>query len=162
MSIYDKPYMFNIVMNSQQASAFSSANTNDKTYLFNWTNIPQRRYKITMYWAGKNNADFVSDDSPQVFITFGDVPCTYLEGAIDGSFVSYYAGTFRPDTHAADQVSFVADGMNHNSELYLNSVPTYNQIRIQVFRSDFITPFTTLAGSNLADYVCVLQFKEIK
>lgn len=161
MAIYEKPYMFNIVLNSQQASSFSTG-TNDEVYLFNWTNIPQKRYKMTMYWKGKNNGDYVANDCPQVFITIGDVPCTYQAGAIDGSNVSFYAGSLRESTHAAGQVYFVADGINHNAEIYFNNIPRSNQIRVQVFRDDFTTPFTTLAGSNLADYVCVLQFREIK
>ena len=162
MAIYEKPYMFNIVLNSQQSSAFSSGNTNDVTYLFNWTNIPQKRYKMTMYWKGKNNGDYVANDCPQVFITLGDVPTTYQPGAIDGSNVSFFVGSLRPDTHAANQICFISDGMNHNPEVFFNNVPRSDQIRVQVFRDDFVTPFTTIAGSNLADYVAVLQFKEIK
>lgn len=160
MSAYDKPYLFNIVLNSQYSLFLSG--TNDETYLFNWTNIKPGRYKITMYWRGKNNADFVASDSPQVFITFGTVPSVYQANGIDGSFVSFYAGTLRAETHAAGQVYFVSDGTNHNPEIYIESKPLSNQIRVQVFRDDFITPFTTLAGSNLADYICVLSFKEIK
>lgn len=161
MANYDKPYMFNIVLNSQQSSAFSTG-TNDEVYLFNWTNIKPARYRVAMYWKGKNNGDFVYNDSPQVFITLGTVPNVYQAGATDGSFVSFYAGSLRPDTHAAGQVGFVADGANHNAEFYYDAKPLSTQIRVQVFRDDFVTPFTTIAGSNLADYVCVLYFKEIR
>lgn len=162
MANYDKPYLFNIVLNSQQSSVFSSGNPNDVTYLFNWTNIKPGRYKVAMYWRGKNNADFVASDSPQVFISIGSVPNVYQATGVDASVVSFYAGTLRADTHAAGQVSFVADGANHNAEFYYEAKPLSNQIRIQVFRDDFVTPFTTLAGSNLADYIMVLTFKELK
>jgi hypothetical protein len=59
MANYDKPYSFNIVLNSQQVSAFSSANNNDRTYEFNWTNIPQGKYMMSFSYKGQNNSDFV-------------------------------------------------------------------------------------------------------
>jgi len=67
MATYTDPYMFNIVLNSQNSSDFSS-NTNDSTYLFNWTNIPQGKYQVSFSYRGLNNSDLVASDSPQVFI----------------------------------------------------------------------------------------------
>ena len=161
MTNYVAPHMFNIVLNSQQSSAFSSGNNNDVTYLFNWTNIPQRKYMVTFFWKGDNNGDFVANDSPQVFVSLGSVPNVYQASSADTSSVSFFMGSLRALTHSAGQISFVADGLNNNPEVFYESKPIDNRIRVQVFRDDFVTPFTTLAGSNLGNYVMVLQFREI-
>jgi hypothetical protein len=153
--------MFNIVLNSQNSSTFSSGNNNDLTYLFNWTNIPQRKYSVRFYWKGKNNSDFVANDAPQVFVTIGAVPNVYQASTAYTSSVSFFMGSLRAVTQSALQVYFVSDGINNNAEVFYESKPVDSRIRVQVFRDNFTTPFTTLAGSNLADYVCVLQFREI-
>jgi len=161
MATYDDPYMFNIVLNSLQASDFSSPENNDSTYLFNWTNIPQGRYSVSFSYKGLNNADYIANDSPQIFISFGSNGTTYQAKDIDGSFVSLFLGNLRAETHAGGQVYFYAN-LNDNPEMFLTSRPSDTQIRVQVFRSDFTTPFTTLTGNvDLADYVLTLHFKKI-
>ena len=101
MANYDRPYKFNIVLNSQQVSAQSSGNDNDCTYEFNWTNIPSGKYRMSFSYKGKNN------------------------------------------------------------DVFFNSEPTNGPIRVQIFRDNFTTPFTTRAGSNIAEYVLVLSFDQI-
>ena len=68
---------FNIVLNSLQASDFSTPFNNDSTYLFNWTNIPQGRYSVSFSYKGANNGDFIANDSPQIFISFGNIKQVY-------------------------------------------------------------------------------------
>lgn len=162
MATYIEPYMFNIVLNSQQASTtFSSGNNNDLTYLFNWSNIPQGRYQVSFCYRGLNNADLVADDSPQVFVSFNSNSSTYQASGVDGSNVSLYLGTLRIETHAALQAYFYANQYD-NPDVFLIGKPMDNQIRVQVFRSDFVTPFTTVSGAlALANYVLVLSFKKI-
>lgn len=161
MATYDDPYMFNIVLNSLQASDFSTPFNNDSTYLFNWTNIPQGRYSVSFSYKGANNGDFIANDSPQIFISFGNFGTTYQAGSIDGSYVSNFLGNLRAETHAAGQVYFYAN-INDNPDIFLTSRPTDTQIRVQIFRTDFLTPFTTLTGNvDIADYVLTLQFKRI-
>lgn len=161
MATYDNPYLFNIVLNSQQASVFSSGNNNDLTYLFNWTNIPEGRYLVAFSYRGLNNGDFVANDSPQIFVSFGSNSSTYQASGIDGSNVTLFLGNLRAETHGAGQVSFYAN-INDNPDIFLTARPSDPQIRVQVFRSDFITPFTTVTGGlELAEYVITLQFKKI-
>jgi hypothetical protein len=147
-------------LNSQQASTFSSANPNDKSYAFNWTVIPSGKYRMTFSYLGKNNTDYVANDVPQIFLSMATVPSVYQASTVEIASISTYIGTLRAQTHAAGQVGFYVNNQD-NPEVYYNNDPTNGQIRIQVFKDDFVTPFTTVAGSNLADYVMILCFKKI-
>jgi hypothetical protein len=161
MANYTKPHSFNIVLNSQQVSTASSGNPNDCTYEFNWTNIPQGKYVMSFSYKGKNNGDFVSNDSPQLFLSLNSVSSTYQASNAYGSVVSTYIGGLHAETHAANQVSFYANETD-NCNVYFDSLPTSGPIRLQVFRDDFTTPFTTITGGlDLANYVVVLHFKQI-
>lgn len=160
MANYTKPYSFNIVLNSQQVSTASSGNNNDCTYEFNWTNIPQGKYQMSFSFKGKNNGDYVANDSPQLFVSLNSVASTYQASNAYGSVVSSYIGVLHAATHAAGQVSFYANEQD-NCNVYYDCLPTSGPIRIQVFRDDFTTLFTTLGGSQLASYVMVLHFRQI-
>lgn len=161
MANYTQPYQFNIVLNSQQVSTSSSGFIENSTYDFNWTNIPSGRYKMDFSYRGTNNADFVANDSPQVFLTLNATPSAYQASGLDGSVISTYIGSLRAETHAAGQVYFYAN-INDNPSVFFNSLPNNGPIQIQVFRSNFTTPFTTLAGSSLASYVLVLSFVSLE
>lgn len=161
MTNYISPKRFNIVLNSQQVSASSSGNPNDCTYEFNWTNIPQGKYKMSFSYKGLNNSDFVSDDSPQVFLSLNTVPSAYQANGSGGSVVSTWIGSLHAETHAAAQVVFYAN-LQDNPDVYYDSLPTSGPIRVQVYRSDFTTPFTTVTGGlNLANYVMCLSFEQV-
>lgn len=157
MANYTSPHMFNIVLNSQNAV---HTNNNDCTYYFNFTNIPDRKYRVSFTYKGKNNGDYVGNDSPQVFLYMNAVPSTYQATSTDGSQVSFFLGNLRAETHAAGQVYFYAN-LNDNADIFINAPPMNNTIRILVTRDDFTTPFTTLAASDLAEYVMVLSFEEV-
>ena len=157
---YSDPYMFNIVLNSQQVAASSSGNPNDCTYDFNWTNIPRGKYKMAFSYKGQNNTDFVSNDSPQLFLSLGATPSVYQASAQNGSVVSNYIGALHAETHSATEIVFFANLLD-NPDVYYESLPTSGPIRLQVFRANFQTIFTTLAGSNLANYVAVLHFTRV-
>jgi len=159
MANYEKPYRFNIVLNSQQSAA-PFIDTNDTYYEFNWTNIPQGKYVMNFSYKGLNNADFVADDSPQVFLSLGTIPSVYQASGLNGSVVSQFIGGLHVETHAAGQVYFYANEQD-NCPIYFNNLPSSGPIRVQVFRSDFVTPFTTIDGSDLADYVMVLTFRKV-
>ena len=161
MANYDHPYTFNIVLNSQQVSAASSANNNDRTYEFNWSNIPQGHYTMSFSYKGQNNTDFISNDSPQLFISLNTVPSVYQASNANGSVVSTYIGALHAETHSATEIVFFAN-LTDNPEVYYNSLPTSGPIRLQVFRGNFTTPFTTITGGlELANYVIVLHFKQV-
>jgi len=160
MTNYEKPYKFNIVLNSQQTSTFSSGNTNNCTYEFNWTNIPRGKYRMSFSYRGANNGDFVANDSPQVFVSLESVPFCYQASGQNGSVVSRFVGTLRAETHAAAQIYFYAN-LNDNPDVYFDAKPSNGFIQVLVYRDDFVTPFTTLAGSNLANYVMVLSFEQV-
>jgi hypothetical protein len=160
MANYTKPHIFNIVLNSVNASP-SSVDVYDLSFDFNWTNIPQGKYKMDFCYKGLNNADYVANDSPQVFLTLGSVPSVYQASGSDGSVVSTYIGSLRAETHAGGQVYFYSN-LNDNPSVYFNSLPTSGPIQVQVYRSNFTTVFTTLAGSPLAQYVMVLTFVSIE
>jgi hypothetical protein len=160
MTNYEKPYRFNIVLNSQQSAA-PFINTNDTYYEFNWTNIPQGKYQMQFSWLGENNSDYVADDCPAIFLSLGTVPSVYQANGTTSSNVSTYIGSLRAQTHAGGQVGFYANAQD-NPEIYYNNLPTSGPIRVQVFRSDFVTPFTTVTGGlDIADYVMVLTFKKV-
>jgi hypothetical protein len=161
MANFINPRRFNIVLNSQQVSASSSGNPNDCTYEFNWTNIPQGKYKMSFSYKGQNNSDFVSNDSPQIFLSLGTVPSVYQANGSNGSVVSNWVGSLHAETHAAAQVGFYAN-LQDNPDVYYDSLPTSGPIRVQVYRGDFITPFTTVTGGlNLANYVMCLSFEQM-
>lgn len=160
MANFINPRRFNIVLNSQQVSASSSGNPNDCTYEFNWTNIPQGKYKMSFSYKGQNNSDFVSNDSPQIFLSLGTVPSVYQANGSNGSVVSNWVGSLHAETHAAGQVVFFAN-LQDNPDVYYDSLSTSGPIRVQVYRSDFTTPFTTNVGSYLANYVMCLSFEQM-
>jgi len=153
--------MFNIVLNSQQVSASSSGNNNDCTYEFNWTNIPQGKYKMAFSYKGQNNSDFISNDSPQLFLSLGSTPSVYQASGQQGSVVSNYIGALHAETHAAAEIVFFAN-LQDNPDVYFDSLPRSGPIRLQVFRGNFTTLFTTITSNqNLANYVAVLNFTKI-
>ena len=160
MANYEKPYMFNIVLNSQQVSDASSGDNNDCTYEFNWSNIPQGHYTMGFSYKGQNNSDFIANDSPQLFLSLNSVPSVYQASNANGSVVSTYIGSLRAETHAGGQVYFYSN-LNDNPTVYFNSLPTSGPIQVQVFRYNFTTVFTTLAGSSLAQYVMCLTFEQV-
>ena len=161
MANYVKPYKFNIVLNSQQVSTASSGNNNDCTYEFNWTNIPQGKYKMSFSYKGQNNSDFVSNDSPQVFLQMNATPSCYQASNANGSVISTYIGALHAETHSATEVVFFAN-LTDNPDVYYESLPTSGPIRLQAFRANFTTLFTTITSNqNLANYVMVLSFEQV-
>jgi hypothetical protein len=161
MTNYISPKRFNIVLNSQQVSASSSGNNNDCTYEFNWTNIPQGKYKMSFSYKGQNNSDFVSNDSPQIFLSLGATPSVYQANGSSGSVVSTWIGSLHAETHAAAQVVFYAN-LQDNPDVYFDHLPTSGPIRVQVYRENFTTPFTTVTGGlELANYVMALSFEQV-
>lgn len=159
MANYTKPYKFNIVLNSQQSSP-ASTGTNAEVYEFNWTNIPQGKYLMNFSYLGKNNGDYVANDCPQIFLSLNTVPSVYQANGTTSSNVSQFIGNLRAQTHAGGQVNFYANEQD-NPPVYFNNLPTSGPIRVQVFRDDFVTPFTTVALSDLAEYVMVLTFRKV-
>lgn len=160
MTNYERPYMFNIVLNSQYVSVLSGANNNNLTYEFNWTNIPNGKYKMSFSYKGLNNGDYVANDSPQIFLLLGTVPSVYEASGSDGSVLSTYIGSLRAETHAGGQVYFYAN-LNDNPPVYFDNIPRSGPITIKVFEEDFVTPFTTVAASPLAEYVICLSFEQV-
>ena len=161
MTNYDKPYKFNIVLNSVDISELTVGDNNNKiSYEFNWTNIPRGAYKMSFSYRGLNNADFVANDSPQIFLSLGSVPSVFQASGETGSVISYYIGSLRTETHAGWQVYFYAN-LYDNPDVYFESMPTNGLIQISIFKSDFITPFATAAASEIADYVMVLAFEQV-
>jgi len=161
MANFINPKRFNIVLNSQQVSASSSGNNNDCTYEFNWSNIPQGKYKMSFSYKGQNNSDFVSNDSPQIFLSLGTVPSVYQANGSDGSVVSTWIGSLHAETHAATEIVFYAN-LQDNPDVYFDSLPTSGPIRVQVYRANFTTPFTTnTTAQNLANYVMCLSFEQV-
>lgn len=161
MTNYTKPFRFNIVLNSKESSSFPFIDTTDVFYEFNWTNIPQGKYQMQFSWLSENNSDYIANDCPAIFLTLGTVPSVYQASTNTTSNISTYIGSLRAQTHAPGQVSFYANSQD-NPEVYYNNLPNSGPIRVQVFRSDFTTPFTTLTGGlDIADYVMVLTFKKV-
>jgi hypothetical protein len=116
---------------------------------------------MSFSYKGQNNSDFVSNDSPQIFLYMGNTPSVYQASGISGSVVSTYIGALHAETHAATQVVFYAN-IQDNPDVFFDSIPTSGPIQVKVFRANFTTPFTTLAGSNLANYVMVLSFEQVE
>jgi hypothetical protein len=161
MTNYISPKRFNIVLNSQQVSTSSSGNNNDCTYEFNWSNIPQGKYKMSFSYKGQNNSDFIANDSPQIFLSLGTVPSVYQASGQEGSVVSNWIGSLHAETHAAGEVVFFAN-LQDNPDVYYESIPTSGPIRVQVYRGNFTTLFTTITtNQNLANYVMGLTFEQV-
>ena len=160
MTNYENPSQFNIVLNSQYIASSSSGNNNDCSYEFNWTNIPQGKYIMSFSYRGKNNADLVVSDSPQVFLSLACSQSVYEASGEYGSSISNFIGSLRIETHAAGQVYYYSN-LNDNPDVFFNFKPTNGVIRVQVFKDDFVTPFLTGTGTELADYVMVLSFKPV-
>lgn len=161
MTNYISPKRFNIVLNSQQVSASSSGNPNDCTYEFNWSNLPQGKYKMSFSYKGQNNSDFVSNDSPQVFLSLGNVPSVYQANGSGGSVVSNWIGSLHAETHAATEIVFYAN-LQDNPDVYYDSLPTSGPIRVQIYRANFTTLFTTnTTNQNLANYVMAMTFEQV-
>ena len=161
MTNYIRPHRFNIVLNSQQVSASSSGNPNNCTYEFNWTNIPQGKYKMSFSYKGQNNSDFVSNDSPQIFLHMNATPSCYQASNANGSVISTYIGALHAETHDATNIVFYAN-LTDNPDVFFDSLPTSGPIQVKVFRANFTTPFTTVTtAQNLANYVMVLSFEQV-
>lgn len=161
MANYTKPYRFNVVLNSLQAIT-PITNLNDVSYEFNWTNIPAGKYDVSFSFLSQNVATYSANDCPAVFLSLGIVPSIYQASGVSGaSIISSYFGSLRAQTHAAGQVGFYCNS-NDNPEVHINNIPTSEPIRVQIFKNDFVTPFTTATGgNNIADYVLVLSFKKV-
>ena len=161
MANYTKPVKFNIVLNSQYPSELTIGNdANNLSYEFNWTNIPRGTYMMSFAYRGLNNADFVANDSPQIFLSLGVVPSVYEANTGGRSMVSSYIGTLRTETHAAGQVYFYSN-LTDNPAVYYQSLPSSGPISVQIFKSDFTTPFRTGGGNELGEYVLVLSFERV-
>jgi len=159
MAIYSDPYMFNIVLNSQKSNpTFSSGNNNDKTYLFNWTNIPQGKYKMRWTFKSGNQTNLLATYNPQVELTLGAVSTTYVGGQITQSYIINFVGTLRSWVDPTQDGHFVAN-VNDNAPIFYNSVPTDDQIRVRMYNDDFTTLFT--AGVGMANYVMFLNFEKV-
>ena len=159
MAIYSDPYMFNIILNSLKSNpTFSSANNNDQTYLFNWTNIPQGKYKMTWTFKSSNQANLLTSYNPHVELTLGSVPTTYVGGQLTQSYVVNYIGTLRTLVDLTLNGYYVANSTDNSSTFY-NSVPTNEMIIVKFFNSDFLTLFTD--GGGMPEYVMFLNFEKI-
>ena len=162
MANFEKPYSFNIVLNSYLASPpLDIGTTNDKSYYFNWSNIPKGKYEMTWSYRGTRQTTATGDDSPQVFLTFGSTPASYLAGGTTtNSSITNYIGTLQTNTHINADLYFYTTQYD-NCPIFLESVPINNVIRVQLFDFDFITPYVSSVVGNepASPYVMTLHFE---
>ena len=162
MANYTKPHMFNIVLNSALASPPGYvANNADRSYNFNWSNIPKGKYVMTWSYRGLMQTNLTENDSPQVFLSMGSTPSTYIAGGtLTNNIITNYIGNLQTTTHANTDVYFCADSYQ-NCPVFYESIPTDNVIRVQMFDFDWVTPYTALIGLEpLAAYVLTLHFEQ--
>ena len=163
MANFEKPYSFNIVLNSYLASPpLDLTNNNNKTYSFNWSNIPQGKYEMTWSYRGTKQITATGDDSPQVFLTFGSNGTSYLAGGNNtNSSVTNYIGNLQTNTHINADLYFYTSQYD-NCPIFFENIPTDNMIRVQMFDFDFITPYLSTAVGNepLSSYVMTLHFEK--
>lgn len=163
MANYTKPYMFNIVLNSVLASPPGvMANTNDKSYFFNWSNIPRGKYVMTWSYRGTRQLTATGDDTPQVFLSIGSTPSNYIAGGTTtSSNITTYIGNLQSNTHINADLYFCAD-QYQNCPVFYESLPTDNVIRVQMFDFDWLTPYVSSTAGNeiLSNYVLTLHFEQ--
>lgn len=163
MANYTKPYMFNIVLNSEMAYPTYGVNltTNDKYYAFNWTNIPQGKYVMTWSYRGLEQSLATGNDSPQVFLTLGSTPSTYTANNTSGSVVSTYIGNLQTTTHINADLYYNANQYD-NCPVFFECLPTNNMIHVQVMCANWVDPFMAgaLQTEFLAEYVLTLHFEK--
>jgi hypothetical protein len=116
---------------------------------------------MSFSYKGQNNSDFISNDSPQLFLQMNATPSCYQASNANGSVISTYIGALHAETHAANEVVFFAN-LTDNPDVFYDSLPTSGPIQVKVFRGNFTTPFTTITtAQNLANYVMVLSFEQV-
>jgi len=116
---------------------------------------------MSFSYKGQNNSDFIANDSPQLFLSLGATPSCYQASNANGSVVSNFIGSLHAETHSATEVVFYAN-IQDNPDVFFDSIPTSGPIRLQVFRANFTTLFTTITtNQNLANYVMVLSFEQV-
>lgn len=165
MANFEKPYEFNIVLNSYLASPpYDVTGNNDKSYFFNWSNIPKGRYEMTWSWRGMLQTTVTSNDNPQICLTIGSTSSNYLAGGnTTNSNVTNYIGNLQTVTHINADLYFNATQFDNCPVLY-DSLPTNNVIRVQAFDIDLESPYTSASLGNepLASYVMTLHFIQKK
>jgi hypothetical protein len=116
---------------------------------------------MSFSYKGQNNSDFVSNDSPQIFLHMNATPSCYQASNANGSVISTYIGALHAETHDATNIVFYAN-LTDNPNVFFDSLPTRGPIQVKVFRANFTTPFTTVTtAQNLANYVMVLSFEQV-
>jgi hypothetical protein len=116
---------------------------------------------MSFSYKGQNNSDFIANDSPQLFLSLGATPSCYQASNANGSVVSNFIGSLHAETHSATEVVFYAN-IQDNPDVFFDSIPTSGPIRLQVYRANFTTLFTTITtNQNLANYVMILSFEQV-
>jgi hypothetical protein len=85
----------------------------------------------------------------------------YQASNANGSVVSNWIGSLHAETHAATEIVFFAN-LTDNPDVYYDHLPTSGPIRVQVYRANFTSLFTTITtNQNLANYVMCLSFEQV-
>ena len=160
MANYTNPHKFNIVLNSKQ-SATPANNVNNKSYYFNWSNIPDRKYQMTFSYRGNIQINATGSDHPCIFLNMGSTPsCYQANGTSGASIVSSFIGSLQTTTHINADLYYFCSQYD-NPPVFFESVPR-SDINVSILDDDFLIPFMVTVGPTaLSDYVIILHFEEI-
>ena len=143
--------IYNIVLNSDLGSG---ANTNSKTYYFDWNKLPQGKYKVSFLFQ-TSITGIQGNSQPLIFINCGFSNNSSIVGSNATSYNSNYIGMIQPVAIAPVSSFFVAN-TTINTPILIDCIPSSNNFTVDILTTGLV-PFTT---STIPKYVLVLCFKQ--
>lgn len=151
---------YNLILNS--ANSTNKTNNNDVTYNIEWGFLPSnKQFKVSFNFFSQSITNLLGDSVTQLVVYLDGSPTTYKTTNNAMSFSqSLSLGILYPGVVATGVAKYIlrTDWFD-NPNVYLQSKPTNNQLRVQLQTLlGTTTAFVFDAGS---EYILNLQFEEI-
>lgn len=141
--------IYNIALNSDLGAG---ANTNSKSYYFDWGRIPEGQY-ILSFTLQTSVVNIGAVQQPLIFIDFGTGSNNFMVGSDRTAYNSNFLGVIQPVQISA--TSFYLANTTNNTPTYIDFRPTKNNFIVDILTTGLV-PFTT---SAIPRYVLVLNFE---
>jgi hypothetical protein len=152
--------IYNVVLNSNLRSNFATTTTSNAIYYFDWSVIPEGKYKLTWVFAGGPCDMNPLDAIPMLSIPLGQSSVFRVDPNATRAASSSVVGLLLPNI-LSDSCYLYADTTT-NPPVFLASKPNSNAFSVRILTNE--SPdllFSDANGAQLPEYVLTLSFERV-
>jgi hypothetical protein len=152
--------IFNVVLNSNARANFAATTTSNATYYFDWSVLPEGKYKLTWVFAGGPCDMAPLDAIPMLEVGLGQASVFRVDPNATRAASSNVVGILVPNA-LADAAFLYAD-LASNPPVFLASKPNSNAFSVRILTNEApALLFADANGAQIPEYVLTLSFERV-